>query len=93
MTKSELEVLLIELVCMLQEMSGRGRFSVDANTKPVLDVPGFDSLNGVEVTVEVMDRLKIELDFNNVLVEDERALTIAQAAERLAMSLPASVHG
>ena len=93
MTKSELEALLIELVCLLQEMSGREKVSVDANTKPVLDVPGFDSLNGIEITVEVMDRFKLELDFNNVLIDDDRALTIAQATERLAICLQASVHG
>jgi acyl carrier protein len=93
MTKSELEVLLIELVCTLQKISGREPVAIDANTKPVLDVPGFDSLNGVEVTVEVTDRLKIETDFNNVLVDDDRALTIAQAAERLAICLSAPVHG
>jgi acyl carrier protein len=93
MTKSELEALLIELVCTLQLMSGREEVAVNASTKPVLDIPGFDSLNGVEVTVEVMDRLKIEVNFNNLLVEDDRALTIAQAAERLAICLPAPVHG
>jgi acyl carrier protein len=93
MTNSELEALLIELVCTLQKISGRELVAIDANTKPVLDVPGFDSLNGVEVTVEVMDRLKIETAFNNVLVDDDRALTISQAAERLSICLSASVHG
>jgi len=83
MTKSELEVLLIKLVCALQKLSGREQVAIDADTKPILDVPGFDSLNGVEITVEVIDLLKIETDFNNLLIDDDRALTISEAAERL----------
>jgi acyl carrier protein len=87
MTKSELELLLIDTVCTLQKLSGREQVPIDADTKPILDVPGFDSLNGVEITVEVMDKLAIETDFNNVLIDDDRALTISEAAERLAVCL------
>ena len=55
MNQTELEEMLIEVVCRLQELSGREKVSVTSDTKPVLDMPGFDSLNGVEATVEVLD--------------------------------------
>lgn len=88
MTKTDIEQMLIEAICKIQELSGREKVPVDAKTRPVLDLPDFDSLNGVEITVELMDRLKVDLDFNNVLVEDNTVLTISQAAARLQIYLP-----
>ena len=83
MTKNEIEQLLIQIVCRLQDLSGRERVEVTLGTKPIHDMPGFDSLNGVEATIEIGDELHLEFDFNNVLVADDKALTIEQAADRL----------
>jgi len=83
MTKSEIEQLLIKIVCGLQDLSGREKVEVTPGTRPIHDLPGFDSLNGVEATIEVGDELHLEFDFNNVLVADEKVLTIEQAATRL----------
>ena len=85
MNQTEIEQMLIDVVCQLQELSGREKVPVTADTKPVLDMPGFDSLNGVEATVEVLDRLKLDLDFNNVFIDEDKkkALTIRQAGARL----------
>ena len=88
MTQMEMEKLLIDLVLKIQKLSGREASPVDGETKPVLDVPGFDSLNGVELTVELQDELKLELEFNNLLVDDDKALTIAEAAARLLACMP-----
>ena len=83
MKQDEIEGMLIAVVCELQELSGREAIPVSATTRPVLDMPGFDSLNGVEATIDALDRLKLDLDFNNVFVENDKALTIRQAASRL----------
>ena len=89
MNQKDMEQILINIVCNIQKISGREEVPVTADTKPVLDIPGFDSLNGVEATVEVLDQLGIDLDFNNVFVEDDSALTIQQAATRLINAMAA----
>jgi acyl carrier protein len=85
MTLTQVEEMLIEIACNIQKLSGREPVNVDLNTRPVTDIPGFDSLNGVEVTVEVIDRIKLDLAFNNVFVDEtkKKALTIQQAAARV----------
>ena len=88
MTQVEMEKMLIDAVSKIQELSGREKVDVTSGTRPVLDMPGFDSLNGVETTVDIFDRLKLDLDFNNVLVDDGKALTVAQAATRLLNRIP-----
>jgi len=83
MTQIEIEDLLIKTVVVVQRQSGREEKPVTRDTQPFDDLQDFDSLNGVEVTVDVMEQLEIDLTFNNVFVDDERPLTIKQAAERL----------
>ena len=53
------------------------------DTTPLEDLPDFDSLNGVEATVDVLEQLGLDVDFNNVFVKDGEALTIREAAVRL----------
>lgn len=88
MTQEDIETMLIRIVRNIQELSGREQVHVTPETRPVLDMPGFDSLNGVEVTVDVLDELKIDVGFNNVLVDEAKALTVAQAAARLLDCMP-----
>jgi hypothetical protein len=90
MLQSDVEQLLIQSVCKIQDLSGRVQVPVHPETRPILDVPEFDSLNGVELTVDVVDQLRVELDFNNALVDNGRALSIAEAAARLLRCTPKS---
>lgn len=83
MNQAEIEKMLIEIVCDLQELSGRERVEISPETRPLEDIPGFDSLNCVEATIDAIDRLDKNLDFNNVFFDDNQALTIQQAATRL----------
>ncbi len=89
MNQTEIEKMLIAIVCRLQELSGREKVPVTAKSKPLLDMPGFDSLNGVEATVEIFDELKLDLGFNDVFVAEDKnkALTIREAAVRLGASM------
>lgn len=83
MNQTEIEQMLIDIVCNLQELSGREKVEISAGTRPIEDVPGFDSLNCVEATIDAVDKLDKNLDFNNVFFDDNKALTIQQAAVRL----------
>lgn len=84
MTQTEVEKLLIDAICAVQELSGRAPTQVSRDTCPLLEVPEFDSLNGVEVTVEALAGLNLgKVKFNNVLADGDKPLTVAQAAARL----------
>ena len=89
MTQNEIETLLITLILEIQKASGRPLADLNPDSCPLLDVPGFDSLNGVEVTVDILDKLKLDLEFNNVLVDKDKPLTIKDAAARLVQCLVA----
>lgn len=84
MDNSDIEAVLIKAICSIQEDSGREAVVVKPSTRPLKDIPDFDSLNCVEVTVDALEALKIKAKFNNVLARDDRALTVSEAAERLA---------
>jgi acyl carrier protein len=89
MTQSELEILLIEAVNEIQKESGREVMRIDAETKPLSDVPGFTSLNAVEATLYVEERLGTELDFSNVFHDGLKELSIREAAERILKKIAA----
>ena len=88
MTQVEAEAVIIDVICKIQQLSGREAVPITSNSCPITDMPGFDSLNGVEATIEVMNRLNLNLEFNNVLVNDSGALTVAAAAARLLSCIP-----
>jgi acyl carrier protein len=83
MNTVDIEALLIKIIEQIQEMSGRAISLVTTSTVPHEALPDFDSLNGVEVTVELLDALKLETGFNNVFIDGDKALSVKEAAERL----------
>jgi acyl carrier protein len=83
MTATEIEQLLIAAICEVENQSGRPKPDLTPDSRPLEELEEFDSLNGVEVTVDVLEKLGVDSVFNNVLVEDDKALTIAEAAKRL----------
>ncbi|WP_150575728.1 acyl carrier protein [Pandoraea aquatica] len=80
--------MLIEAVSNIQKVSGREETDVTADTVPLDDLPGFDSLNGVEITVDVMEQLELPLEANNIFVSDEKPLSIRDVAKMLSDSHP-----
>lgn len=83
MTQLEIEVLLIKTVADLQELSGRAPARITADSIPLEDLEDFDSLNGVEVTVDIFEQIELEIEFNNVFVMDDKPLSIRDAATRI----------
>ncbi len=51
---------VIDAIVEIQEMSGRECPGITGKTIPIGDVPGFDSLNGLEATILIDQRLGIE---------------------------------
>lgn len=93
MTQAELEQRLIEIVREHHEASGEAPVEITAHTRPLKDLPGFDSVYCVQATLAAAGELDKELDFMNVFIDGHKSLTIAEAAKRLLASknLPGNV--
>jgi acyl carrier protein len=87
MTPAEAQELLIRVVQTIQRLSGREEVDVTADTRPVTQMPGFDSLNGVEATMDISEELEIEFEFNDIFVDERKSLSIKEAADRLLAAL------
>ncbi len=77
--------LVIEVVSEIQSHSGRQNIALTGENHPIGDLPGFDSLNGIEATTELAYRLGCEFSDGNLLVDesDNRALSIEEIATRI----------
>ena len=86
MDKQEIFTKVVQTVAHVQEMSGRPSAGIDASTRPVGGVEGFDSLSGVEATVMLSESLGVELpeDYNPFVSTDgKRALSVGEIADTL----------
>lgn len=83
MTVEQIREIVLAAVCEIQEQSGRPLPEVCCDTlRPIGDFEGFDSLNAVEVTVQLTEKLGCEID-GNPFVKGRRALKLEEVAKRL----------
>jgi acyl carrier protein len=83
MTETEIRKIVIEAVCGIQEQSGRPLpDDVCGTLRPIGDFEGFDSINAVEVAVQISERLGCEID-GNPFADGRRALKVEEVAKRL----------
>lgn len=85
MTMGRIEQIIIDVLSEIQALSGRESIPMSSTTCAIGELPGFDSLNGIEATLEISSRLGYDFDVDNLLVDDsgDRALTIHEAADRV----------
>jgi hypothetical protein len=91
MSVEELTAILIDSLKQVQEMCGRPTQELTELDQPIGGLAGFDSLNGIEVTMLVATRLKCDIpgDVNLFVSEDgRRALTVKEIAGRMKKLLP-----
>ena len=99
MTRQEAEAALVSVIGEIQEMSGRESLEIGTKTKPIGDVPGFDSLNGLEATVGVAARLRMDIPNEaNIFINKagDTALSVEEIAGRImeiAQSSEGATHG
>ncbi|MDA8563900.1 hypothetical protein N9L06_05555 [Mariniblastus sp.] len=74
---------MIHVLDQLQKDSGRKGSIISATTCPIGDLDQFDSLNGVEATVEIADKLDVDLPGVSVFVNETgtRALNVSEIAD------------
>jgi acyl carrier protein len=85
MEKTKVIEVIADVLKEIQSMSGRTPVPISATTCPIGDLADFDSLNGVEATIELSDRLGIEIPGVNGFVNEQgtKALTISEIADRI----------
>lgn len=90
MDEKEVMGKIIAVVRQVQETSGRPVGDINPSTRPIGDVPGFDSLNGVEASVILSESLGYELlaDYNTFVSKDgRRALTVSEITDNLCKTI------
>jgi len=85
MNISDVTKMIIDVVIDIQTHSGRQSTTLTGKSHPIGDLPGFDSLNGIEATTELAFRLGCEFSDGNLLVDEtgNRALSIEEIAARI----------
>jgi hypothetical protein len=84
MDREEVRRMLVTAISEIQENSGRVVGALDDNVRPLVDLEGFDSLNGEEVTTMLLEDLILNDDPNPFASEDDHDLTIGEITDRLA---------
>ncbi len=85
--------LVVREVEKVQEISGREKGEIDIHTTPIGDATGFDSLNGIEVTVALSECLDHEFSDNNLFVSQSgrRALSIDEITDNICKAVGAEI--
>lgn len=83
MDRNAIRNLLLKAISDIQHQSGRPEVTLDDDVLPFTDLEGFDSLNGEEVTIMLLDDLAFEENLNPFVRDDGKELTIGQIADRL----------
>jgi hypothetical protein len=76
--------MVCNAIAQIQTESGRTVDVLTENSRPFVDVDGFDSLNGEEVTALLLEEISFEADLNPFAPVDDGDLTIGEIADRLA---------
>ena len=84
MSRDEALQLVCHAIAQIQEQSGRTVDLLNEHSRPFVDVDGFDSLNGEEVTALLLEDISFGPDFNPFTPADNGDLTIGEIADRLA---------
>ena len=89
MDKGSVIQQVAQAVVQVQKASGRATAGIGAGPTPIGDAAGFDSLNGIEVTVVLSESLGRELPDDNLFVSQDgrRALSIAEIADNLCKTM------
>ena len=83
MNNAEAIRIVTDVLAEIQSISGRVQEPIREDTRPIGDLDQFDSLNGVEATVELSDRLGVDLGVVNAFVNEDaaKALTVSEIAD------------
>ena len=81
--KEDIVEVLISLLAKIQKISGREVPKIDKKTVPIGDLPGFDSLNGLELVFMLPDKIAWSGDNLCVSENGKKALNVEEISKRL----------
>jgi acyl carrier protein len=81
--RTKVSEAVIKVLEEIQEMSGRSLSSIGGTTCPMGDLEGFDSLNAVEATALVSERLGCSLPANVMLPRPGQMLSVSDIVDRI----------
>jgi acyl carrier protein len=86
MEKADIQKTICDVVRQIQIDSGRLNSALSSDSCPIGDLDGFDSLSGVEATVDLSEKLGIDLPGVSVFINESgsKVLTIAEIAAKIA---------
>ena len=91
MNKDKVIETLVKVLHEIQSNSGRKCGELTRQSCPIGDLPGLDSLNGVEATVELAGRVGLKAADASLFVDEQgdRALSVGAIADRVCEALQA----
>jgi len=92
MTASVVAVVLRRVISDCLQRSGRAMPQIGPDTKVVDGVPGFDSLCGLEATVDLEQQLGITLE-DNVFVKEVNGRPRARTFGEVVKAILATING
>jgi len=89
MSIESIEQEVIKVIQTIQTISGREFMEINGATVVIGDVVGFDSLNGIEATLELSEKFNHDFAAINLMVDDKNMcpLTVREIAEKIYMEV------
>ena len=96
MTNDQVNAILAEAIGEIEALSGREPPILEAHSRPVVDMLGWDSLLGLEATVLIESKLGISIEADSLFVTEgtkPRARTVTQIISAIQKLMRASHTG
>jgi len=93
MNRKQIYDLVVETLEFIQELSGEDKVSINEDTVPIGQLPGFDSIRGVEFSMMISEHIPMEKIIRLCVSEDgKKAISLRKIVEKL-MKLQDKAHG
>jgi hypothetical protein len=86
MNLKNIQSIVLEVLQEVQTLSGRRWIGLGPSAKPIGQLDGFDSQNGLEATAMIEKKLGCKIAPDSIFVSEDgkRVLTVREATERIA---------
>ena len=93
MNRKQIYDLVAQTLEFIQEISGEEKVSINEDTVPIGQLPGFDSIRGVEFSMMISEQIPMEKIIRLCVSDDgKKAISIREIIEKL-MELQDAAHG
>ena len=84
MDRKQIYDLVVKTLESIQELSGREKVNINEDTVPIGQLPGFDSITGVELSMMISEHIPMKKNVRLCVSDDgKKALSIRRIVDRL----------